>query len=86
LLFKTAAEHFGSRVIGVVLTGTGRDGALGLAEIERCGGVVLIESRRTAVAQEMPKAAFEATLHPIELKLEGIGPYLVKLDREQETE
>jgi two-component system, chemotaxis family, protein-glutamate methylesterase/glutaminase len=85
LLFKTAAEYFGSRVIGVVLTGTGRDGALGLAEIERCGGVVLIESRRTAVAQEMPEAAIEATLHPIEIKLEEIGPYLVKLDREQET-
>jgi two-component system chemotaxis response regulator CheB len=34
----------------------------------------------------MPEAAVEATLHPTELKLEEIGPYLVKLDREQETE
>jgi two-component system chemotaxis response regulator CheB len=33
----------------------------------------------------MPEAAIEATLHPIELKLEEIGPYLVKLDRKQET-
>lgn len=82
LLFKTAAEHFGARVIGVVLTGTGKDGALGLADIERCGGVALIESRQTAFAQEMPEAAIEATLHATELKLEEIGPYLVKLDRE----
>jgi two-component system chemotaxis response regulator CheB len=85
LLFKTAAEHFGSRVVGVVLTGTGTDGALGLAEIECGGGVALIESRQTAFAQEMPAAAIEATLHATELKLEEIGPYLVKLDREQEA-
>ena len=85
LLFKTAAESFGSRAIGVVLTGTGKDGAAGLAEIERGGGVALIESRQTAFAQEMPAAAIEATLHATELNLEEIGPYLVKLDREQET-
>jgi two-component system chemotaxis response regulator CheB len=85
LLFKTAAEHFGSRVVGVVLTGTGTDGALGLAEIECCGGVALIESRQTAFAQGMPAAAVEATLHATELKLEEIGPYLVKLDQEQEA-
>ena len=82
LLFRTAAESFGPRAIGVVLTGTGKDGALGLAEIERHGGVALIESPQTAAAQGMPQAALAATLHATELKLEEIGPYLVKLEQE----
>ena len=84
VLFESAAESFGPRAIGVVLTGTGEDGAQGLAKIERHGGVALIESPQTAFAAGMPDAAVAATLHATELKQEEIGPMLVKLEKEAE--
>ena len=79
VLFESAGESFGERLIGVVLTGTGRDGALGLAAIQRRGGLALIEAPASALAAEMPEAAVEATRGAVELKLEAIGPYLVEL-------
>ncbi len=82
VLFETAVENFGSRTIGVVLTGTGKDGAHGLAEIERYGGMALIESPESAFAKGMPDAAVKATLNAIEFKLEEIGPFLMQLSRQ----
>lgn len=81
LLFESAADSFGSQAIGIVLTGTGNDGAHGLKEIENHGGLALIEFEETAYAKEMPEAAAAATKHPTKLKLEEIGPYLVQLER-----
>jgi len=83
VLFETAAESFGARVIGVVLTGSSSDGAAGLAAIRRHGGRVLIESPATAMASEMPEAARRANPGAVELKLEEIGPYLLELSLEK---
>ncbi|MBI2380531.1 MAG: chemotaxis protein CheB [Gammaproteobacteria bacterium] len=79
VLFETAAEAFGTRVIGVVLTGASADGAAGLAAIRRHGGLTVIESPATAVASEMPEAAKRSNPDAIALKLEAIGPYLLEL-------
>jgi two-component system chemotaxis response regulator CheB len=79
VLFETAAESWGGRLIGVVLTGTGRDGALGLAAVQRHGGLALIESPATALEPAMPKAAAQAAPGATKLKLEAIGPYLIEL-------
>lgn len=78
-LFETAADSFGPRVVGVVLTGTGSDGALGLAAIERVGGVVLVERPDTAQMPEMPQAAADATSRALRLRLDEIGPFLACL-------
>lgn len=82
-LFETAAESLGARVIGVVLTGSSCDGADGLAAIRRHGGMVLIESPTTAMANEMPEAARRANPDAIELNIEEIGPYLLELSLQQ---
>ncbi len=79
VLFESAAEAMGARVIGVVLTGTLSDGALGLAAIQRHGGLALIESAATALAAGMPEAAAKATVNATELKVEEIGPHLIEL-------
>ncbi len=79
LLFESAAEAMGARVIGLILTGTLSDGALGLAAIQRHGGLALIESTATAVATGMPDAAARATLNATVLQLEEIGPHLIEL-------
>ena len=57
VLFESAAESFGPRAIGVILTGANADGANGLAAIRRHEGVAIIESPAKAYAGEMPAAA-----------------------------
>ena len=61
-LFISAAEAFGSRAVGVVLTGMGRDGLEGARAIKARGGTILAESQETCVVYGMPRALAEAAL------------------------
>lgn len=72
-LFQTAAELYGRRLVGVVLTGMGRDGADGAVAIRKAGGFVLGESEETAVIYGMPKAAKEAGGVDAEFPLHEMG-------------
>ena len=56
-LFRSAARALGMRVIGVVLTGMGEDGAQGVIDIKSAAGTVLVESEETAVVYGMPRCA-----------------------------
>lgn len=55
----SAAQSFGARTIGVVLTGMGRDGAKGLAAVKAGGGTTLAQDKATSLVYGMPKAAVE---------------------------
>jgi two-component system, chemotaxis family, protein-glutamate methylesterase/glutaminase len=57
-LFRSAAHAYGPRVIGVILSGARSDGALGLAEIKRCGGMAIVQA--DPVYAGMPTSALEA--------------------------
>jgi len=56
-LFKSAAKHFGSNLLAVVLTGMGDDGRRGVCAVKECGGTVIAESEETAVIYGMPQQA-----------------------------
>jgi two-component system chemotaxis response regulator CheB len=56
-LFRSAARALGRKVIGLVLTGMGDDGAAGVVEIKNAGGQVFVESEETAVIYGMPRCA-----------------------------
>ena len=60
VLMVSVAKAYGSRVLGVVLTGMGADGVEGMRAIHAAGGVTLAEAEETCVIYGMPKAAVEA--------------------------
>ncbi len=60
VLFASAASVFGARLVAVVLTGMGDDGAEGSLAVAAAGGTVLCEARESAVISGMPDAAARA--------------------------
>ncbi len=81
VLFESAADAYGSTVIGVVLTGANADGARGATRIKNRGGFVLVQDPATAESPAMPQAAIDATRVDRILPLDRIGPFLVELCR-----
>lgn len=59
-LFASAANAHGNRVVGIVLSGEGTDGAAGLVAIKAHGGCALVEDPRDAPVPSMPAAAIAA--------------------------
>ncbi|MGA9379898.1 MAG: chemotaxis response regulator protein-glutamate methylesterase [Phormidium sp.] len=62
VLFQSAAEVFGDRVLGVVMTGMGSDGKQGAAWIKSHGGLIFTEAEESCVVYGMPRAVEEAGL------------------------
>ncbi|MEO0974485.1 MAG: chemotaxis protein CheB, partial [Pseudomonadota bacterium] len=57
LFFKSLADDQGARGVGIVLSGTGSDGANGVVEIHRAGGLTISQTLRSAEFDGMPKSA-----------------------------
>lgn len=71
VLFQSASEVYGGRLLGVVMTGMGNDGTTGCAWIKAQGGTVLVEAEESCVVFGMPRSVIEA----------GLADSVVPLDR-----
>jgi two-component system chemotaxis response regulator CheB len=76
VLFESAASAYKSRAIGLILTGSGRDGSRGAAAIRKRGATLVVQDPKTAYSKEMPEAALTATAADFVLPLEEIGAWL----------
>jgi chemotaxis response regulator CheB len=78
-LFRSAAEAYGRRVAGVLLTGYLYDGVAGLWEVKRRGGVALVQDPREAKHPDLPTNACESVEVDHVLPLSGIAATLLAL-------
>lgn len=78
-LFRTAARTYGSRVIGIVLSGQDDDGSAGLYAVKQRGGIAIVQDPSDAEFDVMPRRAMEyATPHYI-LRTQDIASNLIQL-------
>jgi chemotaxis response regulator CheB len=78
-LFISAAEQFGSRLIGIIMTGMGSDGARGCIEIVSHKGYTIAQDETTSAIFGMPRVAIELKGASIVLPLEQISRHLMGL-------
>jgi two-component system chemotaxis response regulator CheB len=79
LLFESAAASYRERVIGVLLTGTGSDGNIGVRAIHEMGGTVIAQNEGSAEFFGMPGAAIRTKCVDLILTLDEIPAALVSL-------
>lgn len=72
-LFRSVAEIYGNRSLGLILTGMGHDGLVGAQAIRRAGGQLLAQDESTSVVWGMPGALVTAGLADLVLPLDRIA-------------
>jgi two-component system, chemotaxis family, protein-glutamate methylesterase/glutaminase len=78
-LMWSVAETYGVHAIGVILSGMGEDGQLGMEELSAKGGYLMVQNPDTAVVDSMPRAAIDIASVDEVLRPEKIAAHLVKL-------
>jgi two-component system chemotaxis response regulator CheB len=81
VLFESVERELGARAIGCLLTGMGKDGALGLLALRRAGARTLAQDEATSVVYGMPREAALLGAADQVLPLEEVAPSLIELAR-----
>ena len=79
VMLMSAADAYGHRTVGVILTGANADGAHGLRRVADVGGLTIVQDPATAEVPTMPEAAIEAVPQARVFPLDRIGEYLATL-------
>jgi two-component system, chemotaxis family, protein-glutamate methylesterase/glutaminase len=80
VLFESAVEIYGERLLGIILSGANEDGASGLAAIHDAGGLTIVQSPQTARAPNMALSALKLRPADWVLPLDEIAKLLRTLD------
>lgn len=79
LMFGSVAATCGERAIGIILSGSNRDGADGIAAIKRAGGITVAQDPATAEYRVMPQAAIDTGCVDLVVALDKMGETLTAL-------
>lgn len=82
VLFDSAADSYGDRLIAVLLTGMNEDGAYGIQRVHRRGGFTIAQDPATAARAAMPQAAIDTGSVDQVVPLEEIAALLMELAHE----
>lgn len=85
VMFRSVAQNVGPNAVGVLLTGMGTDGAIGLREMHETGATTIIQDEKTSVVWGMPGEAFKLgaadIVEPIDNVAERVLNIIQKMDR-----
>ncbi len=79
LTFESVAADYQERAIGVILTGTGKDGSMGIKAIKEKGGTTIAQDEKTAEHFGMPQAAIATGTVDFVLPIQDIAPAIIAL-------
>jgi two-component system chemotaxis response regulator CheB len=85
VLFETAAEVYGQKLLGIMLTGANKDGSWGISCIRKKGGVTIAQKPETADYPVMPKAAIKTGAVQHIMTLDEIRDYLLACMKSRRT-
>ncbi len=77
VLFESAAEAYGERLMGVILSGANADGAAGLKAVADAGGIAVVQALESAEMIAMPGAALESVPASIEVNVSALAELLL---------
>lgn len=80
-LFSSVARSYGDRAMGVILTGMGNDGAVGLLDLRTAGGVTVAQDKASSVVYGMPREAVHLGAVDCILPLQEIAPAIARACR-----
>jgi two-component system chemotaxis response regulator CheB len=81
-LFRTAARAYGSRVIGIILSGALDDGTYGLSLIKEAGGIAIVQNPEEALISAMPLSAIQSVEVDYIMSVAEMGPLISRLVQE----
>jgi len=78
VLFRSVAEIYGGAAIGVILTGMGQDGLLGVEQLKIKGAYIIAQDQGSSVVWGIPRAVVEAGLADAVLGLRAVVPEIAR--------
>jgi two-component system chemotaxis response regulator CheB len=79
IMFNSVAKYAGSNAVGAILTGMGKDGALGLLNMRKNGARTIAQDEQSCIVYGMPKEAIEQDAAEMILPLHRIAEAMVNL-------
>jgi two-component system, chemotaxis family, protein-glutamate methylesterase/glutaminase len=85
ILLGSAAQVYGKKLLGILLSGANRDGAAGMKLIKDYGGLTIVQEPKECLIDTMPVSALKITQIDHTLEVQGIIDFLLELDKKVKT-
>ena len=83
-MMRSLVEMYGKYLLGIIMTGMGKDGFEGIKELKKIGGYCITQDEESCVVYGMPRAVSEAGLSDIEAPLDKIPELINKMVKHEQ--